>query len=120
MGTNYYLIEQPPCIRCGREYEARHIGKSSAGWVFALRIYPDEGINTLEDWKPLLEKGVIKNEYDEVIPFNVMLDAITMRSFPNFKAVEGRTAEFYQANHAEPGPAGLVRSKTFMRKDLVV
>jgi len=56
MGTNYYLHENV-CESCGRSDEPLHIGKSSAGWVFTLRIYPDKGINSLEDWLPRLLKG---------------------------------------------------------------
>ena len=41
MGTNYYLSSKP-CSCCGRKDSQRHIGKSSAGWVFALHVYPDQ------------------------------------------------------------------------------
>jgi len=53
MGTNYYLYPASPCKACGRSYEAKHIGKSSAGWCFLLHVIPEEGINDLEDWKKL-------------------------------------------------------------------
>jgi hypothetical protein len=59
MGTNYYLEIDNVCSHCGRGDTELHIGKSSAGWVFFLRIYPDEGINSLEDWLPLFGNGTI-------------------------------------------------------------
>jgi hypothetical protein len=54
MGTNYYLVEQEEkCPHCGRADEGKrlHIGKSSAGWVFALHVIPEEGLNCLLDWE---------------------------------------------------------------------
>ena len=50
MGTNYYLYQKPDCECCGRPFEPLHIGKSSAGWCFALHIMPEDGISTLLDW----------------------------------------------------------------------
>jgi hypothetical protein len=46
MGTNYYVID-----KAGNK---KHFGKRSAGWDFALHVYPDEGIRSLEDWLVLL------------------------------------------------------------------
>ena len=54
MGTNYYWEPSDPCPTCGHPPQKRHIGKRSSGWVFALRVYPDEGIHDLEDWLPRL------------------------------------------------------------------
>jgi hypothetical protein len=50
MGTNYYL-ETECCQLCKRPKERLHIGKSSAGWCFALHVDREEGIESLEDWK---------------------------------------------------------------------
>lgn len=50
MGTNYYLEPKPPCQCCGRPFEQLHIGKSSAGWCFALHVIPERGIKDLDDW----------------------------------------------------------------------
>lgn len=75
MGTNYYYerASKGPCPECGHEDEAPrlHIGKSSAGWVFALHVIPEEGLNTLDDWEALWNRpgGQIRNEYgDHVAP----------------------------------------------------
>jgi hypothetical protein len=46
MGTNYY-VAYDYCRHCGRFDEEFHIGKSSAGWCFSLRVYEDKG---LTDW----------------------------------------------------------------------
>ena len=52
MGTNYYLYEgSEACPTCKRPFEPLHIGKSSAGWCFSLHVIPEEGINTLDDWR---------------------------------------------------------------------
>ena len=58
-----------------------HIGKSSCGWHFGLCIYPELGINSLQDWEALFSSGknVIVDEYDRVITKTEMLDIITKR-----------------------------------------
>jgi hypothetical protein len=80
MGTNY-TISESVCPHCGRGSPERHIGKSSAGWVFALHVYPEEGIQTLEDWIPLLfrEGAVIKDEYENQLTPHEMLCVIMAR-----------------------------------------
>jgi len=101
MGTNFYLKGRPACEHCGRKAErGLHIGKSSGGWTFGLRIYPTsaaegswseeelhrlgiERIVSLDDWKPLMERYGIVNEYGDEVSFTEMLDTITKRSHPN-------------------------------------
>ena len=80
MGTNYY-VEYNQCEHCGRN-DRRHIGKSSAGWAFSLRVYPDEGINTFDDWKPIFFAGSIVDEYGNDVPAGQMIHKITNRSWP--------------------------------------
>ncbi len=65
MGTNYYVVAEPPCRECGRPFKKLHLGKSSHGKRFLLRQHDDLGIETLEDWLPhLIADGVqISNEY---------------------------------------------------------
>lgn len=83
MGTNYYL-ESKPCEHCGRSEEPRHIGKSSAGWCFSLRVYPDEEIHDLNDWKEFFKgtEPIIKDEYEQEITVDKMINIITNRSHP--------------------------------------
>ena len=81
MGTNYYLTTKP-CECCGHNEET-HIGKSSAGWAFALHV--TDKIKSLEDWKILFDKfgSVITNEYGETITPTEMINRITKRQ-PQF------------------------------------
>jgi hypothetical protein len=95
MSTNYYL-RQPACSQCGHSPAKLHIGKSSSGWNFGLRIYPKIGaepderltlfgaveICELEDWLPLFELFPIFDEYDEGVSSTDMRAIITDRSHP--------------------------------------
>jgi hypothetical protein len=58
-----------------------HIGKSSYGWHFSLCIYPEYGINNLEDWTRLFNdcNNQIFDEYDTPVSADTMLDLITNR-----------------------------------------
>ena len=79
MGTNYYARGAAPCPCCHRPHPDRHIGKSSAGWCFALRVYPEDGLNSLEDWENFLVGKVIFDEYNRVVGLDELLDTITNR-----------------------------------------
>ena len=58
MGTNYTVqIYTGNNAEGEAEYEDLHIGKSSMGWVFSLRVYPERGIHSLYDWLPILLTG---------------------------------------------------------------
>jgi len=104
MGTNYYLKSADM-----RNNSVLHIGKSSSGWCFSLQVYPEENINTLEDWIRLMLDGskFIVDEYDEVLTIRNMLDIILIRGSNAML----RTQEFLDNNHAIGGPNGLLRSK---------
>lgn len=110
MGTNFYWHEKPPCESCGQDCgEEKHIGKSSGGWCFSLHAYPEDNINDLADWMPILKKSgsYIKNEYGDPVTVDELLDTITNRSWE-------RSSEYafdYAGNYAEPGPNGLVRHR---------
>ena len=93
MGTNYYL-RQPKCPHCGRDGAELHIGKSSGGWNFGLRIYDSDNeerlkpfgvkaILELDDWRPLFQKFEIYDEYGDLVFPRWMLSEITERSHPN-------------------------------------
>lgn len=91
MGTNYYL-KTPSCPHCGHKGNRLHIGKSSSGWFFGLRVYADSQydltsfdvakIDELEDWRPLFDKFEIVNEYGEQISAHEMIREITERNHP--------------------------------------
>ena len=119
MGTNYYLTEQiNVCEHCGRGdvVDELHIGKSAGGWAFALRVHPDEGINSLDDWIRRWEQpsAVIKDSYGKTVTPAEMLYVITNR--------EGNTEasrkpmgyfnweQFHRDNHSYRGPHNLLFS----------
>ncbi len=108
MGTNFYL-HRNICSCCGRGDEPLHIGKSSGGWVFALHIYPENGINDLEDWIKIWtqQNATIKDEYERIVIPDVMMDIITERKWPRKKDFD---PDWLRENYAEPGPNGLARS----------
>lgn len=99
MGTNFYWHEKPACASCGHLPDGLHIGKSSPGWCFALRVHPDRGIHLLSDWMPLfhLAGSHILDEYDEAVAVEKMLETITARVWDG-KPIPGAW-----------GPGGLVR-----------
>lgn len=85
-----------------------HIGKSSAGWCFSLHVIPDEGLNSLDDWKERWSRpgAIIKDEYGDVVTPEEMLSRITER---RYVGKGGRTESQLAANYATRGPNGLVR-----------
>ena len=110
MGTNYYLEPKAPCECCGRSFEQLHIGKSSAGWVFALHVHPDEKINDLPDWvdKWRADGARIVDEYGKVITPDEMVSIILARFGRRDKGCwSGRDL---MMNQAVDGPYGLARS----------
>ena len=112
-----------------------HIGKSSFGWHFSLCIYPELGINNLDDWIRLWSSPdvVISDEEDCVITPEEMVDRITKRGVAEWdeskreelekKAVESYNSlseslgsriyvanydEYLRANNATRGLRGLL------------
>lgn len=116
MGTNFYVESQPPCPTCRREYEQLHIGKSSAGWCFSLRVYPEKGINTLEDWRRIWSGNTIRDEYGSPVSETEMLEIISQRewkrdSWESLAKGYGSEYEFHRRNYSQRGPNGLLRHK---------
>lgn len=121
MGTNYYFHERPDCTCCGRPYEPLHIGKSSAGWCFALHVIPEEGIHDLPDWigrwwaRP---DSVIRNEYGEVVGADKMEAIIKARGrntdWDSAWWAQGdyysSEDHFHRMNQSQRGPKGLLRA----------
>lgn len=112
MGTNYYLKNSKPEIG---EWSGIHIGKSSAGWCFALHVIPELNINSLEDWLFLfdIDKYQIENEYSDRISKEEMIENICNRSNdkPELPLYYKDWEEFLEQNHAEFGPSNLFRAK---------
>lgn len=117
MGTNYYL-HLNNCPTCHKSENILHIGKSSAGWVFALHVgtpdsteYPKVPEN-LESWENLFRspEHAILDEYGTLISPEELSKIIRERSWPNPREW---TPEEYRRNHAVPGPNGLVRTTPY-------
>lgn len=108
MGTNFYLEQG--------DNEPLHIGKSSMGWCFSLRIYPDDGILDLADWQERWKTGTITNEYGNTLTPDEMTDIITNRESVDWgeprKIPHGYTswAQLHRENESREGPRGLLRS----------
>lgn len=105
MGTNYYFESD----KLPFENTKMHIGKSSGGWCFFLRVYPNLGINDLKDWEHIfnLNIGKISDEYDRDISPEEMAKEIKERFWNN---PPKQDPKFYHRNFAVPGPKGLTRS----------
>jgi len=108
VGTNYYLRKNV-CEHCGRGDKDKHIGKASYGWCFSLHVIPEDGINTLDDWKREFgsDRSQIVNEYGESVDASQMLDIITKRKHPKPPG----DSDFYRHNSAVPGPNNLARHR---------
>lgn len=122
MGTNYYWHPAGYCDACDRpKGDGVHIGKSSGGWVFSLRVYPhdtayrfgapdDCHIESLDDWIALFEEvgSVIVSQYGERVTAADMVKTITERSWNGWSPHRrpGRT----NAATGATGPNGLRRS----------
>lgn len=118
MGTNYYMIEDT-CECCGKGKRKRHIGKSSAGWCFSLRVYPEDEINSLDDWRKLftLPGTTFRDEYGTVIAADDILSCIEDRGLDvnekdkNVPYGYGSWERFHELNNSERGPNNLLRHR---------
>jgi hypothetical protein len=63
MGTNYYLRPKGACATQCSNWP--HLGKSSVGWDFSFRAYPDADppVTGFASWKRQLEQGEVYDEY---------------------------------------------------------
>jgi hypothetical protein len=122
MGTNYYLYERGDLLeRLQRDDPLEpielHIGKSSGGWCFALRVYPELGINSLTDWYHRMRRNnnVIKDEYGSEWTIDELLREITDRKWRKrtFHPTDRCPTEeaMLQFNSAVYGPNNLLRAK---------
>mgnify|MGYP003129703171 CR=1 FL=1 len=143
MGTNYYLEEVVddlmPCVVCGRPYDNEpvrlHIGKSSAGWVFAFRAYiqndptytsehkrvfGEQGPSNYQLWMSLLAdtldqhdgtpaKYRIRDEYGQNVSLIYFLQQVHHRSW-NTREYTHRDDTFLRRNNARVGRNNLLFS----------
>ena len=83
----YYLPEENYKYKYGNEgsklvqpkYNKRLIGKSSYGWAFQLRTYPEDTIRGIVSWGGLFDYGIIVDERDNIIEAGTMFKIITDR-----------------------------------------
>jgi hypothetical protein len=138
MGTNYYLatLNEEYDAKCPikRKTEARynmtHLGKSSGGWTFALHVYPERSIYTLDCWVREMQEYDSK---DSLLIFDEYYQTHTLQEFLNvvrdrhsdetWDEMEKRIKEskfyndytnldsFLARNHAVRGPNFLLRRK---------
>lgn len=117
MGTNYYAVDS-------KTKERLHIGKSSVGWCFQLRLHPNHGINNLFEWKGFLirnDSWSIVDGGGKYVPYHEMMSWIEERSgifcwgllnchhWSAYGVAD--EAEFHRRNDSERGPNGLLRAK---------
>lgn len=87
MGTNYYVTTPAcanACAHC-REQVKVHIGKSSMGWRFLCRAYPDlhgldlpltEPVVDRASWLRLINLGPLADEYGREISTAELLELV--------------------------------------------
>lgn len=92
MGTNYYYKSKKSCQHPNKEtsedgcwdcfdtdFKMLHIGKSSKGWNFSFKAYPELGINSFQDYLEELIDKDIYNEYGEKIKLSELYDLIKVK-----------------------------------------
>lgn len=113
MGTNYYLTKKGiNCSECKRPHEVKHIGKDSAGWVFALHIYPEEMIDDIDQWVELWSKDeyIIIDEYKNIIDKDFLYNRIVNKISITNPLYATRSEEFLKTNCAKIDKNGLLRT----------
>ena len=83
MGTNFYATVNS-CKHCDRS-DTLHIGKSSAGWAFSLRVHEEHGLTSWDAWCEFLRRKaaegdlVIVDEYGEQKSAEEFIDYVPRR-----------------------------------------
>jgi hypothetical protein len=122
MGTNYYLVNER------RPEQKLHIGKSSAGWCFALHVWTDKEDplklypRSWNDWVNTIcgysISHTIVDEYDTEITLSGLKEIVTERQGTmdwdkeDWEKLGYQSEEhFHLMNDSERGPNNLLRSE---------
>lgn len=81
MGTNYYVDADPTCNNPAHTTQL-HIGKSSWGWEFGFRAYPDLSLASWAQWRVFLQGRTIVDEYDETVTYAEFVAIVEDRRVP--------------------------------------
>lgn len=120
MSTNYYLIKPfepidlnintnniPYVIKEIQRLKSSlslYIGMTNRGWVFIIHTIPDLGLNTFNDWLPLLQdpNNLILNELDKVISYEDFMSMIKNSSTGRRYVGEDITQDPYELCDLSP------------------
>lgn len=116
MGTNYEIKikkqDVMEILSLDDPYDYYHLGKSSGGWVFSLKIYPLDGIHNWDDWLKIFETRVVHiwDEYDRPVSVEDFITTVTDRSWGRNNIGNAQDfKEYCHRNRCLPGPNGLMR-----------
>jgi hypothetical protein len=75
MSTNFY-------VTVAADNKEIHFGKSSIGWVFKIRQYPEQGLFTLYDWMSLLASpyNTVRDEYGSNVSVVELMNTVMNRT----------------------------------------
>lgn len=88
MGTNHYWRPRSQkCEHCGHDpVEDVHLGKSSAGWVYALQAFPELGITTLDQLVALMGAAPeIRDEYGDRLTLEEWLSNVAREGIDDLR-----------------------------------
>lgn len=88
MGTNYYVAENR-CDCCQRYDRTHHIGKSSWGWSFSFRGYPEYNLTSWQAWREFLRDRQIVDEYGDFIDYGDFCHMVETVKAPGFVRDDG-------------------------------
>ena len=122
MSTNYYVMEETVCEKCGHKQltgkTAHHIGKSSFGWCFALHVFTEDDVTLLtwKDWLEYLQDRTIQDDQGDVVPLDEFIQVVTERQMGGKDWGKGDVPptydswqDFFDKNQAVVGPNNLLR-----------
>jgi hypothetical protein len=101
MGTNFYIVTPNPDTEdVFHPMLVRHLGKSSVGWAYMLRVWPEDDLVDLDGWVAFLRRtgGRIYDEYRNEHTLEGWLSVVRERWFVRDELPD---EAFLRSNHAE-------------------